>query len=297
MTILNNAPLICNINEASVILSETKYGEHILVMYDDIATMQELYCIAAMNRLPINKEAILLLPYLETPGKVRQTLENKGLRVNEYQKDGSLAIIDAYHWFFEAGLSARELLSKMISDLKREGKEGLTIIQDIGVFFLLLETDKLIGSELRHRTDDTAGRKMICCIHKGDYERLPVAHREVLALNHDRSLAITNSSTIIFEEALAQSVSEAMAIYGRQVSQIVSNYLEKKHSIPPRSLGENPQALAEALQNALDSGARIVERRILRSLFEKLGSQQPSQPTNFEDAISKAKIEFQNYRR
>ena len=284
-------------NEASVILRETKYGEHILVIYEDITAMQELYCIVAMNRLPINKEAILLLPYFETPGKVRQILENKGLRVNEYQKDGSLAIIDAYNWFFGSGLSSRESLSKMISDLKKDGKEGLTIIQDIGVFFLLLDTDKLIGSELRHRTDDTAGRKMICCIHKDDYQRLPVAHREVLGLNHDRSLAITNSSTIIFEEALAQSVGDAMAIYGRQVSQIVLNYLEQKHSIPPRSLGENPQALAEALQNALDSGARIVERRILRTLFEKLGSQQPSQLANFEDAISKAKIEFQNYRR
>jgi hypothetical protein len=267
-----------------------------LVIYDDIATLQELYGISATSRLPLNKEAILFLTYLETPEKVRQTLESKGLRVNEHQRDGSLAIFDAYQWFFGAEISSRELLAKMVGDVKKDGKDGLIIIQDIGVFFLTGEMDRLIGSELRHRSDEIDGRKMICCIHRGDYERLPVAHREVLELNHDKNLAIASSRTIIFEEALAQSVSEAMAIYGRQISQIVSNYLEKKHSIPPRSLGENPQALAAALQDALDSGARIVERRILRSLFEKLGSHQPSPPSNFEDAITKAKIEYQKYR-
>ena len=118
MPIHNSTPLICNANEALIILREARYGEHILVIYDDIATLQELYGISATSRLPLNKEAILFLTYLETPEKVRQTLESKGLRVNEHQRDGSLAIFDAYQWFFGAEINPRELLAKMVGIFK-----------------------------------------------------------------------------------------------------------------------------------------------------------------------------------
>jgi hypothetical protein len=53
------------------------------------------------------------------------------------------------------------------------------------------------------------------------------------------------------------------------VSKIVTDYLEQKYSIRIDMTADNPSLLDEALDKAIDGGRLIVERRIIRLLFEK----------------------------
>jgi hypothetical protein len=94
-----------------------------------------------------------------------------------------------------------------------------------------------------------------------------------------------------FKEIYAQAVNEAMSILGEGAS-LVTSYLERKYSISLDDTADNPKLLSDALDSAIDGGARIVQRRILRLLYEKMNLKLPSimlMTVNFEDKIFQAK--------
>jgi hypothetical protein len=239
----------------------------------------------------------MLLPYLETSDVVRTLLEEKGVSVKEQQKEGALTVIDADKWFFGSEIRPDEMMARLFEDIRRFGRMGASVFIDLGVFFFRAEDARLIGLETAVGGKINPNCKIFCCMHKADFERLIPAHKDILLASHDKALGITSAQNIIFEEALAQSVTEAMAIYGQQVSQVLRTYLERQYSIPPESLAENPKALVEALERVLDSGSRIVERRILRSLYNKIGSTIPQSSSGFEEKISEVKrIYLEHYK-
>jgi hypothetical protein len=60
--------------------------------------------------------------------------------------------------------------------------------------------------------------------------------------------------------------------------------LEQKHLIKIGETSVNPKALDEALDRAIDGGRFIIERRIIRLLYEKLG---------IKDSISDSSVNFE----
>lgn len=77
------------------------------------------------------------------------------------------------------------------------------------------------------------------------------------------------SEKISFEEAFAQSTSEAIKILGDIVSKIVTDFLEAKYTISLTKTANNPAALDEALEHAIDGGKIIIERRLMNLLYKK----------------------------
>jgi hypothetical protein len=78
------------------------------------------------------------------------------------------------------------------------------------------------------------------------------------------------SKEISFDEAYTQASSEAIKILGTVVSKIVTDYLQSRYSINITKTADNPTALDEALEHAIDGGRTIVERKLLNLLYEKL---------------------------
>jgi hypothetical protein len=112
---------------------------------------------------------------------------------------------------------------------------------------------------------------------------------------------IPMSKKISFEEAFAQSSSEALKILGNVVSKIVTDYLETKYSIHVTKTGNNPAALDEALEHAIDGGRIIVERKLINLLYEKLGMDRPlttnqsnSNLSSFEEKVNEARRRYSN---
>jgi hypothetical protein len=105
------------------------------------------------------------------------------------------------------------------------------------------------------------------------------------------------SKKISFDEAYSEAVSHAFAILGEQVSKIVTDYLQRNHRIVLNKTAANPAALDEALDNAIDGGRYIIERRIIRLLYEKLGFEDYSTQIGelgFEGKINEARKRFKN---
>src|ERR671912_1555783 len=96
-----------------------------------------------------------------------------------------------------------------------------------------------------------------------------------------------NNKSILFQKAYATAVNQAMEILGDRVSKIVQDYVEDKYSIQLENTCNNPSALSEALNFAIDGGKRIIERRIIRLLSKSLKlDYHASTLINFEQQIS-----------
>ena len=109
------------------------------------------------------------------------------------------------------------------------------------------------------------------------------------------------SRKISFEEAFAQASSEALKILGDVVSKIVTDYLETKYSIHVTKVQNNPAALDEALEHAIDGGRTIVERKLINLLYEKLELDRPlttyqgnSSLSSFEEKVNEARRRYSN---
>jgi hypothetical protein len=99
---------------------------------------------------------------------------------------------------------------------------------------------------------------------------------------------------IEFKVAYEQAVTEALTILGRHVAGIITLYIKEKYLICLGETFDNPKMLTDALESTLEGGARIIQRRILRLLYRKIGIEPHFAITiNFEEKITNAKKEFE----
>jgi hypothetical protein len=97
-----------------------------------------------------------------------------------------------------------------------------------------------------------------------------------------------------FKEAYKQAVEEALLILGKNVSVVIKSYILEKYSIRLTDTADNPKALSDALEEVIDGGSKIVQRRILHLLYDRIGLELPfAMTTNFEDKIVAAKKEYE----
>jgi hypothetical protein len=106
------------------------------------------------------------------------------------------------------------------------------------------------------------------------------------------------SKNISFEDAYAQASSEAIRILGSVVSKIVTDYLQTRYSINITKTANNPAALDEALEHAIDGGRTIVERKLINLLYEKLNlesliaNENNKKTYSFEQKVNEARQRY-----
>jgi hypothetical protein len=99
---------------------------------------------------------------------------------------------------------------------------------------------------------------------------------------------------IKFHEAYREAVEEGLSILGKNLSIVINSYVLEKYSVRLTDTEDNPKALSDALEAVIDGGSRIIQRRILRVLYHRIGLELPfAMTTNFEDKILVAKKEFE----
>ena len=303
--------------ETSRILSEAGRGHHMMAIYDSIGTFRELYSEVAKRLVDQGNDVMLILSYYETTEDILRYLGEKGVRIIPHQENSSITIVDAVRWHYNyeiikandalnpASTTKEGLVKELALGSRQMGKTGMTIVADMGALFLDYDNDtrnwdSIIGLDESFMKELGIDAKVICCYHHSDIDRLNNAQRTALIKIHDKSLLVTAIQNLMFEEALAVAVNEAMKVLGKQVSAVVTNHLREKYSISPELMSNNPEALGEALEQALDDGSRIVERKILRTLYEKVGSTTPSSASwtmsDFNEKILEVKKLYEKQR-
>jgi len=101
-----------------------------------------------------------------------------------------------------------------------------------------------------------------------------------------------------FNTILFQAVYEGLNSIGASIPSAILSYLEKDGSIGPGRVINDPEAFDEGLKKIFGFGAKVIEKKILESLYEKLRIQQavqdnfsfPEEIQNVQKSLPSAKM-------
>lgn len=97
-----------------------------------------------------------------------------------------------------------------------------------------------------------------------------------------------------FAKLYEESVDEALSVLGPHIANLIKFYVFEKYSLRLKDTYNNPTVLTESLKSVIDGATRVIQRRILRLLYEKIGIEPHFVITeDFEKKVFEAKELFE----
>lgn len=159
MTSWNKSGIPSGVSRGLNTCKESSPGSHCLMVYQDLLALRGVYSHYTKMQLEQSNEIVLILPYYENTEMVRLTLSGEtiyngnnpfgysGIDVNKYEKEGSLIIMDSLEGYFpsegqgifnndipDGHLDLMSYLEILIKQAKRQKKNGVTVLADMGSF-------------------------------------------------------------------------------------------------------------------------------------------------------------------
>jgi hypothetical protein len=102
------------------------------------------------------------------------------------------------------------------------------------------------------------------------------------------------SRTQSFDQVLLDSVDEGLSILGIEPRQAVYQYLSTIHSLDREQIPAKVDEFAAGLRKALGGASRVIERLILKKLFQRIGSTlRETADLEFTDYVNEARRRFE----
>jgi hypothetical protein len=203
-------------------------GEHGIVVYPNLHTFREIYTEYVKDQLVVRQEEekeenndddyyqnnnnnglreqlqnpriILIATFYDTVNTVKHNLSAVGVDVQSLVDDGSLLIIDAFNGYHPDVAGVKKLVASLSERADREGRIGVSVIANMGFFFLYGGDGKateLISYEasLAPKTDG-GNIRGFSCYHLGDYRNLNDSQKkELQGHGQKKLLKVTESAT------------------------------------------------------------------------------------------------------
>jgi hypothetical protein len=97
-----------------------------------------------------------------------------------------------------------------------------------------------------------------------------------------------------FSQVLLDCVDEGLSVLGNEPKQAVYQYLATIHSLDREQIPDKVDEFSTGLRKALGSASRVIERLILKKLFQKIGSTfRETADLEFTDYVMDAKRRFE----
>jgi archaellum biogenesis ATPase FlaH len=158
------------------------------LVYSDAESFGKVYSEYCKKRLAENDIVILLTLY-ETAEKVKLRLDNTGIDVNKHLKEGSLIIADAAREIFGENKNLLQFLLNVERHVKQVGKDCVSVIVSMGAFFLYeKEEEEMLEYEGLLDLSKIRNWKVLCCYHKGDFDRLSEAQMQEVLDRHNKKI-------------------------------------------------------------------------------------------------------------
>jgi len=177
------------VNEVVNQIIQAEYCSHYLIVYPDLTTLREMYSKYIQKQINENNETILINPFYETTDSVRQILSKNGINVSKYEKEKGLVIIDSLQEYFG---SQPDMLFKrnLVNYAKQTGKNGISIIGDIGAYTHKSKHNDLVDYELSLPTEFDVDMKGFCLYHQKDFNKFSDKQKQELIKHHGKALKI-----------------------------------------------------------------------------------------------------------
>jgi hypothetical protein len=77
--------------------------------------------------------------------------------------------------------------------------------------------------------------------------------------------------TVSFEEVLLKAIDESFSWLGEMEKLAIYFFLEKEYNISKQEIPDRIEEFTEAIEDIFGSGAKVLEIRIMKNLFTKMG--------------------------
>jgi hypothetical protein len=192
---------------------EVGHGENGIIIYPTLQTFRQIYTKYAKEQLEKKEDnsnsirneqsrprIILIATFYETIDRVKHHLSVVGVKdIQSLIDNGSLVIVDAFSYYYPDVSGMKKLVASLSERARKEGRDGVTAMVDMGFFFLFGGEDRateLINYEASLAPKTEGGNvRGFSCYHGGNYNTLKDSQKEELAQKGKKVLEITESST------------------------------------------------------------------------------------------------------
>ncbi len=190
---------IMNADPATILtyIKNSNYGDHNLVIYPHLEQFEEFYVECCKDSILDRNEIFVLVTYYQHVSVVRKKLYLlAGIDTARYEDDGMLVILDsemAYQPSVEQ--TGRYNIISILANLlvkqaQEHDKKGITLLGDLGTFFLKKRRADLISYEVSIPSRTDANIRSFCCYHKDDFSVLQEEQRKRILRHHWNSLIL-----------------------------------------------------------------------------------------------------------
>ena len=157
-------------------ITQTKYGDHTLILYSDLTTLEYVYLNYSKISLESLNEMILILPYYHSVADVLNNLTSNGIDIDRYKKEGSIIVVEskkAYYSLTQEFVGLMIMTKMLLRRADKLRKAGVTVVSDMGLFFDINKIDDLTKYETELLPSICNMKvKVLCGYNKSDFELL-----------------------------------------------------------------------------------------------------------------------------
>lgn len=170
-----------------------EFGEHNILVYDEMDSFREIYSQHIKKRLAAN-DIVLMLPHYENTNCVKDVLKEIEIDVEKHHAEGLLVIMDSVRGFFgpdiENFFSFLQILRQRVKDMN---KSGLSVVVDMGSFYHLRKIGEMINYEKSIPAKSDTTSSLLCSYHVRDFRRLGEDQKQLLLDHHYRNLLVKST--------------------------------------------------------------------------------------------------------
>jgi MEDS: MEthanogen/methylotroph, DcmR Sensory domain len=177
--------------------SHIEVGHHYFILYPDLRALHRVYSEYVSSEIQEQPNSVvLILPYFDTTGKVREVLEADGIDVRAHERQGLLVIVDIQKvinssYFELSDVERLEGFTKQIES-RYQGKTIL-VVADMSVFYHLKKSQQLLDYERKLHKDLRVRKwKELCLYNERDFRAMFTEEQvnELLEYHKDRVIAV-----------------------------------------------------------------------------------------------------------
>jgi hypothetical protein len=205
----SNRYRIVNADPATILkfIKNSNHADHNLVIYPRLEQFEEFYIECCKDSILDRNEILVLVTHYQPVSAVRKKMHLlAGIDTARYENDGTLVILDSemvYQPILEK--TGRDniiiiLTSLLMKHAQERDKKGITLLSDLGTFFLNKRIADLISHELWlrllllgvsvPRRIDANIIRSFCCYHKDDFSVLQEEQRKRILQHHSNNLIL-----------------------------------------------------------------------------------------------------------
>ncbi|MBD0360936.1 MAG: MEDS domain-containing protein [Nitrososphaeraceae archaeon] len=190
---------IVNADPATILtyIKNSNYGDHNLVIYPHLEQFEEFYVECCKDSILDKNEIFVVVTYYQPVPEVRKKLYLlSGIDAARYENNGTLGILDS-EMAYQPSVEqigryniSMILTSLLINHAQEHDKKGVTLLADLGTFFLNRRIAELISHEVSVSSRIDTKIRSFCCYHKDDFSILQEEQRKRILQHHSNNLIL-----------------------------------------------------------------------------------------------------------